>query len=59
MQLLIIGLYETDLAVQFGVSQSTVSCITTPYINLMYHSFKAIEHFLPWHIIKKYMPDIF
>jgi len=25
----------------------------------MYHNFKAIECFLPWHVVKKYMPDIF
>ena len=54
-----LGLYETDLAVRFGVSQSTISRITTTWINLMYHSFKGIEHFPPWHIVKKYMPEIF
>lgn len=57
---LCLGLYETDLAVRFGVSQSTVYCTTTMWINLMYHSFKDIERFPPWHIVKKkYMPDIF
>ena len=25
----------------------------------MYYSFKSIERFPPWHIVKKYMPDIF
>ena len=54
-----LGLYETDLAVRFGASQSTVSRITTTWVNLMFHSFKAIERFRPWHIVKKYMPDIF
>lgn len=54
-----LGLYETDLAVRFGVSQSTVSRITTTWINLMYHSFKGIERFPPWHIVKKHMPEIF
>ena len=54
-----LGLYATDLVVRFGVSQSTVSRITTTWINLMYHSFKAIKRFPPWHIVKKYMPDIF
>ncbi|XP_065895749.1 uncharacterized protein [Dysidea avara] len=54
-----LGLYERDLAVRFGVSQSTVSRTTTTWINLMYHSFKAIERFPPWHIVKKYMPQIF
>ncbi|XP_065896130.1 uncharacterized protein [Dysidea avara] len=53
-----LGLYERDLAVRFGVSQSTVSRTTT-WINLMYHSFKAIERFPPWHIVKKYKPEIF
>ena len=38
-----LGLYEMDLAIRFGVSQSTVSRITTTWINLMFHSFKAIE----------------
>ena len=56
---LCLGLYETDLAVKFGVSQSTVSRITTTWVNLMFHSFKTIERFRPWHIVKKYMPDIF
>ena len=42
---LVRGLYETDLAVRFGVSQSTVSHITTTWVNLMFHSFKAIERF--------------
>jgi len=32
-----LGLHETDLAIRFGVSQSTVSRITTIWINLMYH----------------------
>jgi len=25
----------------------------------MYHSFKSIERFPPWHIVEKHMPDIF
>ena len=25
----------------------------------MYHSFKAIERFPPWHIVEKHMPDTF
>jgi len=53
------GSFETDLAVRFGVSQSTVSRITTTWINLIYHSFKTIDRFPPWHIVKKYMPDVF
>lgn len=54
-----LGLFELDLANRFGISQSTVSRIIATWINLMYHSFKAIERFPPWHIVKKYMPEIF
>jgi len=54
-----LGLLELDLANRFGVSQSTVSRITTTWINLMYHTFKGIEVFPSWHIVKKYMPTIF
>lgn len=25
----------------------------------MYHSLKSIERFPPWHIVKKYMPEVF
>ena len=25
----------------------------------MYHSLKAIERYPPWHIVKKYMPQVF
>ena len=56
---LCLGLFELDLANRFGISQSTVSRIITTWINLLYHSFKAIEQFPPWHIVKKYMPKIF
>ena len=44
-----LGLFEQDLAIRFGLSQSMVSCITTTWINLMYHSLKGIERFPPWH----------
>ena len=54
-----LGLFELDLANRFGISQSTVSRIITTWINLLYHSFKGIERFPPWHIVKKYMPEIF
>ena len=54
-----LGLFEQDLAIRFGLSQSTVSHITTTWINLMYHCLKGIEQFPPWHIIKKYMPEVF
>lgn len=54
-----LGLPELDVAVRFGVSQSSVSRITNTWINLMYHSFKSIETFPSWHIVKKYMPESF
>lgn len=54
-----LGLLELDLANQFGVSQSTVSRITLTWINLLYHSFKAIERFPPWNVVKKYMLEVF
>ena len=38
-----LGSLELDLAKRFGVSQSTVWRITLTWINLLYHSFKAIE----------------
>ena len=54
-----LGLLEQDLANRFSVSVSSVSHITATWINLMYHSFKAIERFPPWHIVEKHMPDTF
>ena len=54
-----LGLPELDLAVRFGISQSSVSRITNTWINLMYHNFKLIETFPSWHIVKKYMPESF
>jgi len=54
-----LGLFETDLAVRFGLSQSSISRITTTWINLMFHSLKALYRFPPWHIVKKYMPETF
>ena len=53
------GLLEQDLAVRFKISKSSVSHITCTWINLMYHSLKAIEHYPAWHIVKKYMPQVF
>jgi len=50
---------EVDLSVRFGLSQSTVSRISMTWINLMYHSLKAVYCFPPWHIVKKYMPQTF
>ena len=54
-----LGLLELDLAVRFDISQSSVSRITVTWINLLYHSLKAIEHFPPWHVVRKYMPEVF
>ena len=54
-----LGLLELDLAFRFDISQSSVSRITVTWINLLYHSLKAIECFPPWHVVKKYMPDVF
>ena len=54
-----LGSFETDLAVRFGLSQSSISRITTTWINLMFHSLKSLYRFPPWHIVKKYMPESF
>ena len=53
------GLYERDLSNRFSISQSSVSRITTTWINLLYHSLKSLERYPPWHIVKKYMPEVF
>ena len=37
-----LGSFETDLAVRFGLSQSSISRITTTWINLMFHSLKSL-----------------
>ena len=54
-----LGLLEQDLANRFGISVSSISCITVTWINLMFHSFIAIERFPPWHVVEKHMPEIF
>lgn len=56
---LYLGLLEQDLAIRFKISKSSVSRITCTWINLMYHSLKAIERYPAWHIVKKYMPQVF
>ena len=54
------GLLEFDLADRFGISRSTVFRLTMTWLNLMYHSMKDnLEHFLPRHIVEKYMPVTF
>lgn len=54
-----LGLLELDLANRFSISKSSVSRIVCTWINLMFHSLKALEHYPPWHIVKKYMPEVF
>ena len=54
-----LGMPEMDAANRFGISQASVSRITNTWINFMYRSFKSIETFPPWHIVKKYMPESF
>ena len=54
-----LGLYEFDLANRFNMSQSTVSRITTTWINLLYRTLKGIERYPSWHIVKKYMLESF
>ena len=56
---LCLGLLEQDLANRFDTSVSPLSRITGTWINLMFHSFKAIEHYPPWHVVEKHMPDAF
>ena len=54
-----LGLLEQDLANRFDISVSSVSHITAAWINLMFHSFKAIKRYLPWHVVEKHMPEAF
>ena len=54
-----LGLLERDLAFRFNISQGTVSKITNTWINLMYHSFKSIERFPSWGLVRQYMPEAF
>ena len=54
-----LGLLEQDLANRFDISVSSVSRITATWINLMFHSFKAIECYPPWHVVEKHMPEAF
>ena len=54
-----LGLLEHDIAYRFNISQASVSRITSTWINLMFHSFKSIETFPSWHVVKKYMPEVF
>ena len=54
-----LGLLELDVANRFGISQASVSRITTTWINLMYHSLKSMETFPSLHVVKKYIPEAF
>ncbi|XP_065894872.1 uncharacterized protein [Dysidea avara] len=54
-----LGLLELDLAKRFRISKSSVSRIVSTWINLMFHSLKALERYPRWHIVKKYMPEVF
>ena len=51
-----LGLLELDLAQRFDIAQSR---ITITWVNLMYHSLKAIMRFPPWHVVNKYMLEAF
>jgi len=53
------GFPEFDIAKRFGISQSTVSRVVNTWINLMFHNFKSVERFPPWHVVQKYMPETF
>ena len=48
------GFPELEIANRFGISR-----VTNTWISLMYHNFKSIDRFPPWHIVKKYMPESF
>ena len=54
-----LGPFEFDLANRFGISQSSVSRIIAMWLNLLFHSLKALERYPSWHIVKKYMPESF
>ena len=47
------GFPELDTANRFSILQSTVSRITNTWINVMYHNFKSLDRFPPWHIVKR------
>ena len=53
-----LGLLELDLA-RFGIAKSSVSRIVSTWVNLIFHNLKALERYPHWHIVKKYMPEVF
>lgn len=54
-----LGLMEQDLAYRFGISQSTVSRITTTWINLLYLKLKEIPLWMPKGLVHATMPQQF
>ena len=54
-----LGLMEQDLACRFGISQSTVSRITTTWINFLYIKFKEITLWPRKEVIVLHMPNVF
>ena len=54
-----LGLLEQDLAYRFGISQSTVSCIFSTWINLLYLQFKQIPIWPPKALVLSNMPRAF
>ena len=54
-----LGLMEQDLAYRFNVSQSTVSRITTAWINFMYLQFKQVPLWPCKEVILSHMPKVF
>jgi len=54
-----LGLFEFDLANRFGISQLSVSRVIATWLNLLFHSLKALECYPSWHVVKKYMLESF
>ncbi|XP_065195428.1 uncharacterized protein LOC135827887 [Sycon ciliatum] len=50
---------ESDLALRFGIDQSTVSRIFSTYIRCMYFSMKEVDIWPSRALIDRYMPDVF
>ena len=54
-----LGLMEQDIADRFGISQSTVSRITTAWINFLYLQFKQVSLWPNKDVIQSFMPKSF
>ena len=52
-----LGLMEQDLAFRFGISQSTVSRITTTWINFIYLKLKELPLWMPRVLVQANMPE--